>query len=438
MLRRLENFVKKHFSTLKKCLFKNLDWKKTLLASSFLLFTFVIIFPAGALSSKTTDEICANYYAEVSKNFTTNTGKKHLSGLVVEPKDSKTSKMRQDTENAITELWGVFKGDDASFAPVINANRDNNIRFSDPAFSNESLSLVYSNVGGSSEPYHIDKDTKNIIDYKFQSSPLALMFSSSASGMRKELHIFISQSQAERKLLSMEKEINEQNLKQLQYTSTDIIINGNSYSCIIDNIYLDNFDHKYHFSDYDYYYATDVGTIIGDFVFVTLYANMPWVFPDETELNRQSLYVMSEYSYRNKFYLEYAKEVYSPDLYSFDYARSNIKDGYLLDDSILIKSLAPSQSNIWCVLITIGIIGMFIFSIAFIFRLGLFRQPISILVITATSFLPYLIFKVIFNLSLNTFIFSSYSLMLTLILMIVYFLLILLLNFFGREVVTEV
>ena len=437
MFSKIKNFVQRTIDCLRRHLSKDFNFKKTLISCLISFVAFSLIFPAGALSSKTINEACADYFAEIAQTHINDNGIKKLTGLIVEPKDPKTSKMRQDTENAITELWGVFKGNNASFAPVINANRNYEIKFVDEQFSSESLPLVYSNVGGSAEPYHIDKKTGETIDYKFQSSPLALMFPSNASGMRKELHIFISQAQAERKLSVLGKEINKKNLQDLLTKPTQMSINGNFYECIIDNIYLDNFDHSFKLTDNEYYYGTDIGSIIGDFVFVTLYANMPWVFPDETEVKRQSLYVMSEFSYRNKFYLEYAKEAYSPESFSFDYVRTNFKDGFVPNDKLLQNSLQSLKTNGWSVTISIVLIIIFICSLVFIFRYKLLKQPLSLLMISVSSFVPYLLFKLLFRITGNVFLFSLYSTNMTLILLVVFAVFILVINCFGRQLDME-
>lgn len=423
--------IKKALLTCKNLFSKNFQWKKTLICMGILFVAFASIFPVGALTSETANEVCAEYYANISKNHTTETGDKNLSGLVVQPKPGKDAKMRHDTDVAITELWGVFKGENASFAPVMNANRENEIYFSDQEFSEESLSLVYTNIGQSTEPYHIDKKTKKPIDYKFQSSPLALMFPSALSGMQDKCHIYISQAQAERKLKEQKVEVIDYNaLKSLLKTEISLEINGTSYDCVIDNIYLDNFKHAYHFSDYNYYYATDIGTIIGDFVFVILYANKANVFPDK--LTRQSLYVMSEYSFRNQFYLSYAKEAYSSEKYSFDYVRSNLKNNFEPDQEILTRTVTQTAQNNSGVFLTILCVLAFCLAFFLIVRYKLLIQPLSLLLCFASIIVPFLTFKIIFSVVGNIYLFSSFSLMLNMILILVFIFGIILLNCLFR------
>lgn len=438
----MKTILKRMLNRIKNWLINGFDLKKSLMSCGISFLSFLLVFPAGALSSKTIDEVCADYFADVSKNHTNDIGNKKLSGLVVEPKSNSSAKVRQDTDNAITELWGVFKGENASFAPVMNSNKQNEIYFSDSKYSSESLSLVYTNVGQSTESYHIDKETDEPIDYKFQSSPLALMFPSGNSGMQDQCHIYISQSQAERKLIADEKEVNKENLKSLQGKKTQLIIDGAPYDCIIDNIYLDNFKHLVEQpknpktnKPFDYYYASDIGTIIGDFVFVILYANKQGVFPEN--LTRQSLYVMSEYSFRNKFYLQYAKESYSSNDFSFEFVKTNLKDNFTPDNEILQRTLRSSSSNVLCVIITILFAATFAFNLFFIYRQKLFIQPLSLLLIWLSSIFPYLIFKIIFSITNNTFIFSSYSLISNLILLVSIAIIVLVLNCFGRARIKE-
>lgn len=440
--------IKKVFKRIKEWFTKDFNFKKTLICCGISFLAFLLVFPAGSLSSKTVNEVCADYYAKISKEYTVERGDKKLSGLVVEPKDGTTAKVRQDTENAITELWGVFKGSNASFAPVINANKNYDIRFSDKykAYSDENLSLVYTNSGQSTEVYHCTRDEngeiKDVYDYKFQSSPLALMFASGVSGIQDKLHIYISQTQAEKMLSSRNEEITKENLEKLQWENAQILINGVVCDCIIDNIYLDNYEHVVEQprnpktnEKYDYYYASDIGTIAGDFVFVIFTHLKSGVFPEDVK--KESLYVMSEYSYRNKFYLEYAKENYSSEDFSFDYMRSNLKEGFDPDDSILQNTLKASKSDVWCTLITILFISAFLAGIFFIYRYTLFKQPLSLLAISCASLIPYFVFKLIFILSNNTYVFSSYSLTFNLILFVAFALAILILNCFGRKLKTE-
>ena len=434
----MKKFFKTIFLKIKAVLIKGFNMRKTLLVCSVSFVVFSLCFPAGALSNKTINENCAEYFAYIAKHHTIDAGQKKLSGLIVEPRDGTDKKMRHDTDTAINELWGVFKGENASFAPVINANKEEEIYFTDHSLSSESLSLVYTNIGQSAEPYHINKKTGEITDYKFQSSPLALMFPSSLSGMQEQLHIYISQKQAEKKLHVLGKDINKENLRSLINTPTEIAINGSTYSCVIDNIYLDNFEHEYKLPEkHNYYYGTDIGTIIGDFVYVILYAIHPGVFPTDVQLKRQSLYVMSEYSYRNKFFLEYAINSYPAEEYSFNYCKSNLKDGFSPQKSILEKTLESHPSNIWSVLITVFTICSVILLLFLVFKNKLFMQLLSIVGLFLFTILPYFLFKIIFQLSNNILLFSSYSLIFYLILIVIFALAIFVLNCFGRIIKVE-
>ena len=424
-----------NFTSLKQWIFNGFSIKKSLIACFIVFLSFSTVFSSGALSTKTINEECAEYFADVAKTHTNCNGDKKLSGLVVEPKEGTGSRMRIDTDAAITELWGVFKGNNASFAPTINANRKDDIHFIDYSFSDENLSLVYTEDGLSSIPYHINKNTKEIIDYKFQSSPIALMFPSNRSGMQSKLPIYISQTQAERKLKSKGIEnITIEDLQSLQNTETKLIINNKIFDCVVDNIYLDNANHEYRFSNYDYYYASDVGTVLGDFVFAIF---THYEHKNEISIERQSLYIMSEYSFRNKFYLEYAINSYSPDNYLFDYARYNIKDGFLLDNTILQRAIYNTSSDVFAVLLTILTIVFFVIACFFVYRYRLFIQPMSLLLIILFSFVPYFVFKFIYMLNGSILVFSSYSLILYLILLVIFYLFVLLLNFFGRKLVME-
>lgn len=421
----------------KEKLTKGFNVKSILLPCIISFISFSLIFPSGAFANETIHEVCADYYADISKNRTVDNGQKKLSGLLVQP-EKNGAEMRKDTDKAITELWGVFKGNDASFAPVKNANKEHDIYFRDNDYSGESLSLVCAYNGQSAQAYHTKKDTDGkvtIIDYKFQSSPIALMFPSVLSGITKEYHIYISQAQAERKLREEGvTDITYDALLSLQYRTTTMTINGASYNCVIDNIYLDNFSHSYKHSNYDYYYATDVGTVIGDFVFIILtHIAKEIVFPKDVK--DQALYVMSEYSFRNKFYLEYAMESYPPSDYSYDYARYNLKSDFTADISILKKALNGSSNNVWCIFITIFSILFYVISLFFIVKNKLFIQPLSVIIIFIASIIPFAFFRLLFALTINTYFFSNYSLLFNFILLITFILFILFVNLFGHKLI---
>lgn len=405
--------------------------RESLIACLFSIITFSVVFFAGALSNETKDEICAEYYKNICLNYVSNKGNKKIAGLVVEPKPESGASMAYDTYAEINNIWGAFKGEDASFAPVVNANKDVDVHFVDTDYSDCNLSILYSSVGGSTDPYHmveqIDEETKEKkkvpIDYKFQCSPLATMFNSTRSGPQKELKIYISQRQAESKLAALHTEkIDLDSFRSLLGQTVDIYFDGELRTCIIDNIYLDNFQHNYSFPypghKYNYYYGTDVGNILGDFIFVSTYALNPGtIFPQN--LVKQGMYFMSEYSYRNKFYLEYARDCYSPTNYTFKYAISNLKEGFIPDETILQRAVNASGTNVGCALLTTLLSLMFVANLVFVFLFKLYMSLFSIALLGVSSIVPYLLFRLIFKISGNVSFFSSYSTILNMILLIV-------------------
>ncbi len=412
---------------------KSFKRKETLISCAVVFLSFSLIFPAGVLSNETKDEICAEYYSSIASKYTIGGGDKKLSGLIVEPKPGHDVSMAYDTQTEINNIWGAFKGENASFAPVINANKEVNIQFNGEEgqkYSVNNLSVLYSSLGVAAEPYHFveqfDKETgekkKIPIDYKFQCSPLATMFPSSRNGWQSNLYIYISQKHAENKLKSEGKEINEESFRSLLNSTVDIDFNGEIKTCVINNIYLDNFKHEYSFPylghKYNYYYGTDVGTILNDYVFVMLYATKSEVIP-KCISSKQGMYFMSEYAYRNKFYFEYARDCYSPADYSFKYATANLKSGFVPDDSILQKAVNAVGSNVGCALLTTLLSLMFAANLMFIFLFRLFTSPLSLALIGVSSLVPYLLFRLIFAITKSVSIFSSYSTILDLVLLII-------------------
>lgn len=421
-LKQFVNWLKKSFKR-----------KETIISCAVAFLSFSLIFPAGVLSNETKDEICAEYYSQIASKYTIGGGDKKLSGLIVEPKPGHNVSMAYDTQTEINNIWGAFKGENASFAPVINANKEVNIRFvgaeTGEQYSTNNLSILYSSVGDATETYHKktvwNEEKKKYeeipIDYKFQCSPLATMFPSGRSGMQSQIYIYISQTQAENKLKAENKEININNLHSLLDKPVDIDFNGELRTCIIHNIYLDNFEHEYKFpgegKKYNYYYGTDVGTILGDYIFISTYALQSGVFPKD--LIKQGMYFMSEYAYRNKFYFEYARDCYSPADYSFKYATANLKSGFVPDDSILQKAVNAGGSNVGCALLTTLLCLLFVANLVFVFLFKLFMSPLFIALLGVSSIVPYLLFRLIFAITKSVSIFSSYSTILNLVLLII-------------------
>ena len=406
--------------------------KETLISCLISVVAFSLVFVAGVLSNETKDEKCADYYSQIAMSHTIGGGDKNLAGLLVEPKADSGASMAYDTQIEINNIWGAFKGENASFAPVINANKEVDIRFvgdEGAKYSTNNLSILYSSVGDATETYHTKKvwneETKKEelipVDYKFQCSPLATMFPSARSGPQSQIYVYISQKQAENKLKADEIDITEDSLHSLLNKTVDIDFNGEVRTCIIHNIYLDNFKHEYKFPStdkkYNYYYGTDVGTILGDYIFISTYALQSGVFPKD--LVKQGMYFMSEYSYRNRFYLEYSRDCYSPTNYLFKYATSNLKEGFSPNESILQTAIKAGGSSVGCALLTTLLSLMFVANLVFVFLFKLYMSPLSIVFMGASSILPYLLFRLIFIITKNVSIFSSYSTVLNMVFLII-------------------
>ena len=429
----ITNMIKEKALKTKNWIVNRFKKKETMISCLVFLVTFSLIFSAGVLSNETKDEKCADYYSQIALNHTIGGGDKNLAGLLVEPKADGGASMAYDTQSEINNIWGAFKGENASFAPVINANKEVDIRFvgeEGEKYGAETLSILYSTVGVMTEPYHyieqINEETKEKekvpIDYKFQCSPLATMFQSSRYGWQTDIYIYISQKHAENKLRSEGKEVNENTLRSLLDQTVDIDFGGEVKTCIIQNIYLDNFKHVYSFPypghKYNYYYGTDVGTILNDYIFISFYATKSEFIPKCLSA-KQGMYFMSEYSYRNRFYLEYARDCYSPTDYSFKYVTSNLKEGFIPDEAILRTAVNAVGTSVGCALLTTLISLMFVANLVFMFLFKLYMSPLSIVLVGVSSIAPYLLFRLIFVITKNVSIFSSYSTILNTILLIV-------------------
>ncbi len=399
---------------------KAIKIKPTLVSSIIMLLSFTSVFLSGSTASQTRIESCANYFADIASNHTIKSGKKELAGLIIEPKDD-SGKSMQSTYSELLSLYGTFREDNVAFAPVVNANKERQIYFSNSSFSSNPLSFLYSSVGAASIPYQTNEKGE-IVNYIFQCYPLATMFESGHKGTQPFSFIYISQTHAKNVLISRGYEEDNLPYSVLLGETIQLLLDGTPRDFVIENIYLDN-----------YYSAKDISSVIGDFVFTYMHG------ADASFLNnykKQGLYFMSKHAFRNQYYLEYGIQAYGNRYYDFKFATYNLKDGYSPDVAKL-NSIFNNKVSLLSVVLTIVSIAFAICSVLIILKYKIYKSNLSLIFVLLSAIIPYLVFKIVCKLSGEIILFSRFSTTFNLILFVSVVVILLLTIFIGRVVLKK-
>ncbi len=343
---------------------------------------------AGALYPETDVEQTANYIVSIAKNDTKGG---HYVPLIIEPRDSLKSQMI-DPVLELYNLYDVFKGSSPSYTSVINSKHEHDIHFKE--FNTDiNLSCVYVRTGFNTVEY---KD-----HYKHEFFPLEVMFNRVKHSETLPRMMYISVSHANKLLDLKNKEHSTENYQWLCTQRATIVIDGIDYEYSIEDIYY----------EYNVYY-TAVKECAGDFLFVSQ------GYPET--IKNQSMYFLSEYSFRNKYFIDYAKSYYPLANYDYSIGTNNLKEGVSIDSSKLIFESPNKNTFIPVLLVTASVLLMFV--VLFVLIISNFSGSIlfSVLFIIF-SILPYLIFKFISALSGSILFFSSFSNRINMILIVTSF-----------------
>lgn len=380
--------------------------KKVSLLLSVLGLTFVFI--SGFFTANTQLEKIAEYATEVVKNHTNG---KSLCALTVEKTPESGAIIDYDSE--FHNLYGTFKQQKITFASVINADKRHNITIDNDISDN--LSMVYVGpVGSISYNGH----------FKHYVSPMEIMFPDEKIYDISKYVAYISQTHADR--LLEENNVSRQPdgtyseadysglLKQLITIRTD----EGQDSFAIQNIYYQS----------NYYYE-GLHEVVGDFVMVSY-----WV-PGDLQTERQNMYFMSDYTYQNKYFMNYINSAYPSKKYLLKVNRFNIV-GEINEDYLTSFYYSDVSGYDWLfVLLFIFSISLLVLSLCFYYMEAKHanNSMIFISLRIAILFVPYLIFFLLHKITKNVSFLSETSSKANVWLIIGYILLFALITLFMRN-----
>ena len=372
------------------------------------ILSLAIVFIGGFFSSNTKLEKIAEYATEVVKEHTNG---KSLCALTVEKTSESGSIIDSDSE--FHNLYGTFKQQKITFASTINADKRHSIAIENIASDN--LSMLYVGPVGS-VPYEGH--------YKHYTLPIEIMFADEKIDDISKYIVYISQSHAYRLLekQSVPKQpdgsYSYNDYETLLKTLIAINIDGNSRIFAIQNIYYQS-----------NYYFDGLNEVMGDFVMVSYY------LPDNLRDEQQNMYFMSDYTYQNKYFMNYINNAYPSKTYLVKVNRFNLIDA--IDETYLTSfyySNITKSDWAFALLLTVSIILLVASLICFHFEaksrtLSWFYLALR----TVSIFVPYIIFLIAFRISGNVLFFSETSTKTTVWMIVCYVLLMSLMIVFAQR-----
>lgn len=354
--------------------------KKKRIVSLILSFlSLSLVYIGGSFLSGTHFEKIAEYATDLVINHTEN--KKYCAITVEASKDSGTI---ADSTFEFHQLYGVFRQQKITFASAMNVDKRHNITLGDSI--SENLSVLYVGPAGTVE-YNGH--------YKHYVYPTEMMFADEKNYDINKYVVYISQSHADRLLDSnpnfKRNENNEYGLddyKKLLKTNIPIFIDGNEYEVLVQNIYFQS----------NYYYE-GLNDVMGDFVISSYY------FHQNLRSEQQNIYFMSEYTYQNKFFMNYINDVYSSKKFIVKLNHYNLRGD--VDDSRLLDFYYSNEiyKLNWLADLIFVFSGVLLFCsvILIVYQNRTLQQNntlwmfINILVL----FIPYLLFKTLYTITRN-------------------------------------
>ena len=354
---------------------------------SLVFFSTLMIFPIGALHSSTVIENTSEYLADVAENHTING---NYVAMMIEPKDGSKKKIN----NPYTEfhyLYGIFKEGMATYAGSVNADKKHTIRMKD---IDEEINFSFLNVdsGFGVNEYYKDKTTGEMI-YKQEFYPLELMFYSNHPAVAGAFSfLYISQTRANSLLDKKGLDHNRENYQTLLNNPDNLIsleFDGVEYKYAIDNIYYER----------NYFYDA-LNETMGEFFLAGQR------YPEG--IKRQGLFFLRNYSYQNKYYIEYASSLYSQSDFTFNVLGRNFISGFKIDNSKLVYSVDKSK-DVGAVLLLILVVCLLL-SASILMLLGTYEFILlNHGLIAASALFPYFVFWLIHAITKSAILFSNFS-----------------------------
>lgn len=361
---------------------------KTIISPILGIFSMFFVFLAGNYHNDTKIEKCASYASDVVAN---ETRKGEYSSMIVEP-NNKTSRLC-DSETEFYNLYGIFAESKVTFAPLYNADKQLDIHIKD--VDSSSLAIMYGG-GVRTEEYNGH--------FKHRVYPIEMMFPDVQYFYDFKYVLYISQTQANSILLSKgikptQYGYTDEDYKSLLKTSIDLLVNGDSYKYIVQNVYYNS----------NYYYDA-LTEVVNDFVITSYYSY------DIIANHLQHVYFLKPFEYQNYYMMRYVKNLYPSTDFTVTLGKENVT-GHVSDESILSFYYSENYSSIICIfLTTIGIL-LFAGSITLLL-LTKFSKQTRFIFLLLSLFCPYFILSIFSFYQPHSPLFSFYSLKINMFLLI--------------------
>ena len=365
---------------------------QSLMRIILLIFSLSLVFISGSLSTDVKIEGISFYSSQVVTNNTVS--RKHLSLTI---KSNGSSGSLPQWESEFHSLYGSFRERIITFASTINAQKGIDLKLSDDkSIVSGCLSMLYFGPTGTI-PYPVQNPTH----YKHYVLPIELMFKDDKTSYDINRYIInISQAQANALLANKGLEpqpdgnyLKEQ-YKTLIKTECFLIKDGNSdqkESVCINNIYLQ-----------ENYYYEGLNETIRDFVMVSYF--LPWNLRSEQE----NTYFLTNSSYQNSYFMKHINAVYGIDKYDISVNKNNVT-GYIDEKKIVSFNTEVVSSTNWASVLLLVLSILFIAGIC-LSNIWLNGYKTHNIVFEILSLLiPYFVFFVIFKITNNLLMFSSFS-----------------------------
>ena len=339
----------------------------------------MLVFIGGIFSANTQIEKVASYATEV---VNTATEKKNLCAITVQATDE--SKALADNETEFHNLYGVFRQEKITFATAINPDGEYDISIT--GISNN-LSLLYVGPVGTKECDHGEMRYRHFV------YPIQMMFDDGRYYELNNYIIYISKTHATTILESKGVEKQEDgtytfdDYQSLVASTINMTFNETEYDFIVQNIYYEE----------DYYYQ-GLFDVMGDFGIVSYY------LPEGLSNKRKNMYFMSDYTYQNKYFMDYINTVYSSKKYLVQVNEHNLTKEINIDRLLSFYYGGSVTRTQWLAII-IFIIGGGIFLSSFCLyfygkvKKGNKRKVYDYWIWFILLFVPYLIFQCLYQLT---------------------------------------
>ncbi len=343
------------------------------------LLGLMLVFIGGIFSANTQIEKVADYATEV---VTTATEKGNLCAVTVQATED--SKPIADTETEFHNLYGVFRQKKITFATAVNPDREYDISITGIS---DNLSLLYVGPVGTKAIENGEGRFRHFV------YPIETMFEDQRLYEVNNYIIYISKTHATKILETKGVEKQEDgtytfdDYETLVASTISMTFDGEDFDFIVQNIYYET----------DYYYE-GLHDVMCDFGIISYY------LPNGLSNKRKNMYFMSDFTFQNKYFMDYINTVYSSKKYLVEVNNYNlVKD--INEEKLLSFYYGNSATRLqWLSIMTFIIGGAVFFSSFCLYfygktRRGNKRRIYDYWIWFVLLFAPYLIFKALYLLT---------------------------------------